>query len=281
MTKKEKKRPTDDVKFGARVLGYLIKASRNGDLTFVKRMLREGVPPDILVESCGSTPLTAAVRGGHIRIVRLLLDSGVDPNLQDTWVSMPPNGTALESAAAKGHVEIAKLLVERGADVNKVGHFSPVRAAAASGQPETLRFLLKKKAHLDSPSIIMLAVRKGNAEVVQQLIEVGVDVNFQGKAGDGDTPLHVAAWKESSVVAEMLIAAGAKLNAQTLCCKDTPLHIAASQGRMAVVQALLRGGADFTLKNFKRKTPEEWAKAYGEKDVQKFLREYREIKTGK
>ena len=54
-------------------LRKLIRAYVKGDLRFVKGMLKKGVKPDVLVERVGARPLTAAVYGGHEKIVQFLL----------------------------------------------------------------------------------------------------------------------------------------------------------------------------------------------------------------
>ena len=270
MTKKVKNKK-GATKFGARELGKLIRACFKGDLAFVKRMLRLGVDPNALHENSGTRPLIAASAGGHVAIVKLLLDAGADPNLQGTWVDMPPNGTPLENAAQGGHIEIVKLLVERGADVNKAGDWPPLMTACSYGRAEVIRYLLSKGARWE-PSYIMLAVRSGNVKALEEMVRVGADVNYKSK--DGETPLHFAAVQRSPAMAEALIRLGAKVNIRCKRWKETPLHRAASRGRLEVVRVLLEAGADPTIKNFKGKTPEQWARAYGQIGVAALIRNW-------
>ena len=64
---------------------------------------------------CGS-PLKNAAIGGHLEIVKLLLERGADPNLPEEGIA--PHGHALYSAVYHGHYEIARLLLEHGAYPN-------------------------------------------------------------------------------------------------------------------------------------------------------------------
>jgi RNA polymerase sigma factor (sigma-70 family) len=64
---------------------------------------------------CGA-PIKNAAAGGHIEVVKLLLDRGADPNLPEEGIA--PQGHALYSAVYNGHYEVAKLLLEHGAYPN-------------------------------------------------------------------------------------------------------------------------------------------------------------------
>src|SRR5262245_7026290 len=61
-------------------------------------------------------PLKNAAAGGHIDIVKLLLERGADPNLPEEGIA--PHGHALYSAVYNGHYEIARVLLEHGAYPN-------------------------------------------------------------------------------------------------------------------------------------------------------------------
>jgi ankyrin repeat protein len=97
-------------------------ASYIGDLAQVRELLNEDPslanrPSDyVSYYACSGTPLRNAAAGGHIEIVKLLLEHGADPNLPEEHIA--PRGHALHSAVVNGHIEIVKLLLDHGAYPN-------------------------------------------------------------------------------------------------------------------------------------------------------------------
>ena len=91
-----------------------------GDVAAVKRFLkddplshRSSRPTNEPFTTCGfgksnDIPLTNAARGGHLNVVKVLLDAGADPNSSDD----PP----LTGVSAIGHLQIVELLLDAGAD---------------------------------------------------------------------------------------------------------------------------------------------------------------------
>ena len=86
------------------------------------------------------------------------------------------------------------------------------------------------------------AAVRGDVEAVRALLERGADV--QTARPDGMTALHWAAMRSDLEMAEMLLYAGANLEATTRIGQHTPLHVAGRSGQAEVVQALLEAGAD-------------------------------------
>jgi len=86
------------------------------------------------------------------------------------------------------------------------------------------------------------AAMRGDLEEVRSLLRSGADVNEP--QGDGMTALHWAARRGDAALAEVLVYAGARLDAGTRIGRYTPLHVAAREGRAGVVRVLLDAGAD-------------------------------------
>ena len=95
-------------------------------------------------------------------------------------------------------------------------------------------------AAADSP--VADAASRGEGEAVRTLLERGADV--QTARPDGMTALHWAAMRSDLQMAEMLLYAGANVEATTRIGQHTPLHVAGRSGQAPVVQALLEAGAD-------------------------------------
>ena len=86
------------------------------------------------------------------------------------------------------------------------------------------------------------AAMDGDRAAIEALLERGADVNEA--QGDGMTALHWAADHGDAEMADLLIQAGANLDAVTRLGGYTPLLIAAEEGRIDVLLALLEAGAD-------------------------------------
>lgn len=97
-------------------------ASYIGDLERVRELLDQDPtlanrPSEyVTYYACSGTPLRNAAAGGHLEIVKLLLERGADPNLPEEHIA--PRGHALHSAVCNGHIGIVEFLLERGAYPN-------------------------------------------------------------------------------------------------------------------------------------------------------------------
>ena len=86
------------------------------------------------------------------------------------------------------------------------------------------------------------AAARGDTAAVRQLLRDGADVNEA--QGDGMTALHWAAETGNRALAEMLVYAGANLEAGTRIGQYTPLHVASGKGHAGIVRVLVEAGAN-------------------------------------
>jgi ankyrin repeat protein len=99
--------PTPDINLN------LISAAIEGNDEAVLSLIDKGADIDIKSDRTGQTPLMAAATYGHLTILNVLIEMGVDLNAKSK------NGsTALMLAAAEGHTEIVITLLDKGADSN-------------------------------------------------------------------------------------------------------------------------------------------------------------------
>ncbi len=85
------------------------------------------------------------------------------------------------------------------------------------------------------------AAMRGDADEVRQLLRTGADVN--AAQGDGMTALHWAANNGQPELAEVLVFAGANLEATTRLGAFTPLMVATRAGQTGIVRLLVDAGA--------------------------------------
>lgn len=117
---------------------------------------------------------------------------------------------------------------------------------------------------------MLAAAERGDAARVGDLLRQHPELaNVTG--GFGKTPLHLAAEKDHRGVAELLLAAGSRLEAETTW-RMTPLEWAANMGSRGVAEALIGAGAHLHL----------WAAAgLGmEEEVRGFWNEAGELEAG-
>ena len=118
------------------------------------------------------------------------------------------------------------------------------------------------------------AARQCDTKTVKALLATGADPNVQGKAGGSYTgeqvvaPVFAAALGNCIEALQVLIAAGADVNARAVGLRGwTPLMVASQSGFTAVVKLLLRAGADVTLKSSTGETAFAIAARTGKADL--------------
>jgi ankyrin repeat protein len=221
------------------------------DAAMVAQLLERGADPN-LVGSEHVTPLCMAVAARDSRLVGLLLSAGARPD-------QGSNGnTPLAMAVRWGMAGIAKQLLGAGASIDYAGMdgLTPVWWAIKHSSVQMMELLMTPGAavHLSSSNhetplqgAVTVALRHGcfpeHLRVVSALLKAGADPNgYDQQGGTHSRPLHAAAAGGQVQLVELLVGAGASLDASS--SRGTPLQLAVAAQAEQVVQALLAAGAN-------------------------------------
>lgn len=133
----------------------------------VINLLGAGMNPYIDIVS---TALDGAARSGHLNVVRMLIESGVD---------LQANCEALPAAAAAGHDTIVQLLLASGMDRHETAVAYALRASAHAGYTSTVEILLLAyRVHGAPPSqALENALDAGHESVVKAILSAAHEVH--------------------------------------------------------------------------------------------------------
>ncbi|CAN0548829.1 unnamed protein product, partial [Ectocarpus sp. 12 AP-2014] len=207
--------------------------------------------------------LHAAIRGGHLFIVKVMLEhvgGNFDVDSEDGW-----GDTMLHVASRYGKRRIVELLLDRGActDVRDNNDYTPfVRAVMRHRFGAMMAFLnsgvdLTFRHGTYDTTVVHLAAQSSSFDtrILRTLLKHGADVNALDSKKQ--TALHFATGITFSAEAILvLIRAGGDINAQK-ANGGTPLHSAARRLKPVAVDILLRHGALENLVDKNGKTAED------------------------
>ena len=162
----------------------LLAASSKGEVSEVKRLLKEGADPNARFGGDGETPLHRAASAGRKEVVEILLGAGSDAN-----AATAEGATPLLEASHNGHVEIARLLLEHGANVNAAERrhgFTPLQEAVRKSDVKLVKLFLERGADVYSKTIdgrdaFARAEATGNHEILT-LLRAKITDNRAGPA---------------------------------------------------------------------------------------------------
>ncbi|KAI0145211.1 hypothetical protein GGR57DRAFT_481119 [Xylariaceae sp. FL1272] len=218
----------------------LTAAAYDGTIDILKMLIDAGAN----VNAPEGYALQAAASMGHYDVVEeLVLRRHADVNALTTREDFTA-GTALQAACEASRVEIVRLLLESGADPNLgAGEDAPpVVAAALHAEEEILELLVQRKPNLDvfggwdhsSPLINAAAFMPVSS--LKLLLDAGADINLQDN--DGDTALIVAASRGDKDAVEFLIASGADIM-HSSSRKENALQAAMKQDNHECLEVLV------------------------------------------
>ncbi|KAJ5594599.1 uncharacterized protein N7459_000807 [Penicillium hispanicum] len=159
---------------------------------------------------------------------------------------------------------------------NAVGesfHLSALTWATIHDSVTTVRKFLAAGFDPTNPSLLGVlgtAARRGRKEIVQLLLDYGLDPDAQDHASVDTTPLHEAVRHGHTEIAEMLLNAGADVNAET-SWNQTVLSAAISGGFVDAVALVIDRGASMDLPMEDDGSPLSYAAKCGHSEVVSLL----------
>jgi ankyrin repeat protein len=223
----------------------LIAAIHHGKTDLIAALDASGVQLN------GTPKLNAAIKAatyrGDIRLLRLLLGDNSRYRASVT----ESLGSSLYNAIANGRNDITEVLLAAGAEVNTG---SPLLAAIRRKDAHLARKLLAAGAavnafdishgHRLTTTVLPATVAWGYHSLIRDIISAGAEVNAP-ECGEGKTALSVAVERRDVVTIQLLIDAGADVNASAATLfGHTALEAAVRNNDIDMAYYLLTIGAD-------------------------------------
>jgi ankyrin repeat protein len=258
-----------EVPYGALFLA--ITSEHNCSDEILATLLKHGADVNMTGDG-GWSVLMLAIAYGKSRMVEMFLERGADVNYQDQHLEF-----ALSLAAERGILEVVQLLLNGGAEINMKGNGGHTALSKAINHPKVIELLLKKgakdipndygetvfetavivaptevvKFFLDAgalvkmlswETLIILVQSRRRVEVLQLLLESGLDVN--GRDESGKSLLLHARHLE---MVKILLEKGANVNLQDDDGDHALLDACGFDENYSLALLLLRNGADMNL----------------------------------
>lgn len=128
------------------------------------------------------------------------------------------------------------------------------------------------------------AVRRGDVREIEQILDEHPDW-IESQFRNGGSPLHTAAWSNSTEALTLLIRRGANVNSPhySPASSDgrwTPLHVAVWSGHAVVADVLLKAGASVNALTLKGETPLDIALRYRRQQLATLIQGYGGVRGG-
>lgn len=200
------------LKQGSSLEQELLNATTALDSTRIEYLLKRGANVDSK-NTEGQTPLMIAAQEGDLSVVNGLLAYEASPNVQDNdgW-------TAAMHAVRTNDPKIFRLLGKYKADFNIMNQDDMTALALAVFQNKANAAVAMLDNQAD-PNLkmgkaeynaLMLAVKKGNLQMAQTLLQYQAKPNAQNAGGV--TPLMIASYGDKDMLVSLLLKAGANPN---------------------------------------------------------------------
>ncbi|CAL1543865.1 unnamed protein product, partial [Lymnaea stagnalis] len=231
----------------------LFKAVNIGSYELIDLLCQHGADPNTQSrKSPCQNAVAAAVEKGRCDLLKLLIKYNANVHCNNWPLYRLRLNFLIETALRSGEVNDIELLLRNGASVNVE---AGLHLAVTHKRLDSLRFLLGKFSdlsrsaiHSNSMGLIHKAVKTGDVDIINTLLDTGSDVNC---LFDGKTPLMHA---DTPDVMELLIKRGADVNKQTDHGRQINMLFYVIF-REYMVEILLRSGAKVNDTDSQEQTP--------------------------
>jgi ankyrin repeat protein len=243
------KYPVDlDTSLELRTTTALHIAVDSGNIVAIKDLLANCADPNWINEDY-ETPLHKAVFKGNVEAMSLLLKAGAS-------IEYPGfrSGSPLHISIAREDISAVKFLLKAGANPNGKYIYNirdvPLGVAIKTRNIEIIKLLINAGANAnakkETETLLTFAISELKGElqfdIVKILLKAGADPNGDYEDHIGNWPLGIAIYEENIAMMELLLAAGADVNAKNKD-GDTPLSFALEYKRKLAVDWLHSHGA--------------------------------------
>lgn len=228
-------------------------AARGGHIQVVRQLVEAGIELTLSggANECDFTPLLAAALYGHDAVLRFLLDRGCDVNFRTSTSGLTP----LMVAALNGHMKTAQILVERGADPNvtNADNRTALDIATMRMKREVAAYLDRKttnkpeRAAEEKKPDIIEAMKFGDIKRIRAILDQDLSQRDACSPEEGATPLMFAAMAGQLDIAQLLVERGCDMDKQDRISGWTALMQATYHGKRPVALYLIEKGADVTI----------------------------------
>ncbi|BFZ23453.1 hypothetical protein BsWGS_26492 [Bradybaena similaris] len=247
---------------------YVSIAVEAGDYNLVELLCKHGVSPNQLMHRSDELPLSVAAKHGRVDLIELLLKYNADVNKRSVCNYIFDSALLnehLDYAFLHGHIDCARFLISHGAKLD-IG--LALISAVMNQSPEYMKLLFQNykseiiEYFIDEPKngndLFLEAVQRGNLEIIELFLQLGVDVNKLQPSGS--TPI---AESKNGEVAQLLVNCGANVNHVTSITNETPLmHVLSTHSthtkapcKAEIARVLLENGASVHAKTIDGTTP--------------------------
>ncbi|BFY96992.1 hypothetical protein BsWGS_00032 [Bradybaena similaris] len=245
-------------------------AASGGHVEVLKFLINKGVDISIK-DKQGDSAVYWAARQGHTEIIKCLVEAGVSINTQNK-----SGETALHVAARYGHTSTVQYLCSIDANINLFDNLgeTPLHCAAWHGYVQITRILCENGAILtlqnkEKETALHCAAVRGNVDCVRVLLEFAAPLNYTDKRGS--TALHLACQRHNSTIALLILNSGCKLDVMDKETGECALHCAAREGLLSVVQTMCSLGANVDTTTTDGLTPLHLACKFGHIEIVRCL----------